>query len=485
MSPPPCLGGASRWSVQVNTHGTPAPSMNGRPWVAQATENATKHHSTRARARQARNMSPDCNSVNMVAEQSDDHRRRGDMQIFVKTLTERASTVSVRAVVIEISVDAERRQTMWRTLTIVMLAWLCEHWRESVSENPTRAIDEWVDSWLIVRVESCDRSVIQFPGPIEARSVAQVWQSPVLRFSWLERLARRSSHKARLTELNTNDDEIGQRPSRSSRGGADYELWNVLDECVVCRKTEFRPDNGEVVETMRVQRDATNGSDHFGHFLLIWSQRDFKSWTQLLPCGREGVHESSTVLSKRRFDRSDCTGRVQMTGSPRLSRSTWRVDGVTFRRRLVTVELKALMNMSWPCARCVVVCVRDVVLVEEGHDVERVTETMRVSTWAVVKLTRKTVESASDIVGYGMVTRCHQHCGGAADSAHRQSSGHPGLRGRWWFVFSWEACVFPKPVTSELSWFHGLNSNCFEVSHHFQEVSRMLDETRAKWPWRK
>ena len=32
-------------------------------------------------------------------------------------------------------------------------------------------------------------------------------------------------------------------------------------------------------------------------------------------------------------------------------------------------------------------------------------------------------ESASDVVGYGMVTRCHQHCGSATDSVHRQSSG--------------------------------------------------------------
>ena len=32
-----------------------------------------------------------------------------------------------------------------------------------------------------------------------------------------------------------------------------------------------------------------------------------------------------------------------------------------------------------------------------------------------MKLARKTDESASDVVGYGMVTRCHQHCGGATD----------------------------------------------------------------------
>ena len=50
--------------------------------------------------------------------------------------------------------------------------------------------------------------------------------------------------------------------------------------------------------------------------------------------------------------------------------------------------------------------VRDerVTSVEEGHDVERITETMRVSTCAVVKLARKAVESASDAVGYGIVT---------------------------------------------------------------------------------
>ena len=74
------------------------------------------------------------------------------------------------------------------------------------------------------------------------------------------------------------------------------------------------------------------------------------------------------MLSKRRFDRSDCTGLVQMRGSPRVSGSTWRVDGVTFRGRLVTVELKALMNVS--CVAYVAVCaMRGVTSVEEGDDV--------------------------------------------------------------------------------------------------------------------
>ena len=40
------------------------------------------------------------------------------------------------------------------------------------------------------------------------------------------------------------------------------------------QENRVRPDSGEV-------RDATDGSDHPGHFLLVWSQRSksFKSWT--------------------------------------------------------------------------------------------------------------------------------------------------------------------------------------------------------------
>ena len=32
-----------------------------------------------------------------------------------------------------------------------------------------------------------------------------------------------------------------------------------------------------------------------------------------------------------------------------------------------------------------------------------------------MKLARKTDESASDVVGCGMVTQCHRYCGGATD----------------------------------------------------------------------
>ena len=50
---------------------------------------------------------------------------------------------------------------------------------------------------------------------------------------------------------------------------------------------------------------------------------------------------------------------------------------------------------------------REVTSLEEGHDVERVTETMRVSTLAVVKLARKTVESASEVINNVEVPQIH------------------------------------------------------------------------------
>ena len=47
-------------------------------------------------------------------------------------------------------------------------------------------------------------------------------------------------------------------------------------------------------------------------------------------------------------------------------------------------------------------------------------------------------------------------CGGAADKVRRQSSGHPSCA--WEMVISVltrGVCVIRKPVTSDLSWFHG------------------------------
>ena len=67
-------------------------------------------------------------------------------------------------------------------------------------------------------------------------------------------------------------------------------------------------------------------------FLVVMVSKSFQE------LDNKCVHESSTMPSKRRSDRSDCTGLVQRTGSPRVSRSTWRVDGVA---------LKALMSVSW------------------------------------------------------------------------------------------------------------------------------------------
>ena len=37
--------------------------------------------------------------------------------------------------------------------------------------------------------------------------------------------------------------------------------------------------------------------------------------------------------------------------------------------------------------------------------------------------------------------RCHQYCGGAADSVHRQSSGYPGCAREMMVLILWEACV--------------------------------------------
>ena len=59
----------------------------------------------------------------------------------------------------------------------------------------------------------------------------------------------------------------------------------------------------------------------------------------------------------------------------------------------------AQWNVSGPCARCVVVCVREVASVEEGHDVEHVTEMRQCDTMsATVKLARETDEITSATV---------------------------------------------------------------------------------------
>ena len=79
-----------------------------------------------------------------------------------------------------------------------------------------------------------------------------------------------------------------------------------------------------------------------------------------------------------------------------------------------------------------------------------------------MKYAKKIDESASDVVGCGLVTGCHQCCGGATDSVHRQSGGHSCCawkmvtRSRYVFLedgdfCSRDVCVFLKPLTSGLS----------------------------------
>ena len=84
-----------------------------------------------------------------------------------------------------------------------------------------RELSMWKGSWLNVRVgESSDRSVVQFSVLIEARSVCPGMTVTYAQIQLAGQVTERSSHKARLTELNTSDDEIAETPSRSSRGGA-------------------------------------------------------------------------------------------------------------------------------------------------------------------------------------------------------------------------------------------------------------------------
>ena len=47
-----------------------------------------------------------------------------------------------------------------------------------------------------------------------------------------------------------------------------------------------------------------------------------------------------------------------------------------------------------------------------------------------MKLARKSDESASDVVGHGMVSRCHPHCGGATDQFIDRVVDIPVVRGR-------------------------------------------------------
>ena len=112
----------------------------------------------------------------------------------------------------------------------------------------------------------------------------------MLRISWLERLPR--DHHTKL--VHTSDDEIGEGPSRSSRGGADYDLYGFL------QGNRVRHDNVEMLPMMCVQRDVTDGSDHPGPFPADMVSKSFQELNNF-------VHESSTMLSKCRFDIADGT----------------------------------------------------------------------------------------------------------------------------------------------------------------------------------
>ena len=115
MCPPPCLGGASRWWVQVNAHGTPAPSMNGRPWVAQATECRQAPQSTRKCT-----TCPEREPTLFQCQHGSGAKLRPQ-----KVSSEETSD----------TVDSTKAMILVKEDCVV-------DWRQDVSENPMRAIDE-------------------------------------------------------------------------------------------------------------------------------------------------------------------------------------------------------------------------------------------------------------------------------------------------------------------------------------------------------
>ena len=88
-------------------------------------------------------------------------------------------------------------------------------------------------SWLNVRVgESRDRSVIQFPDTDRGKERCPGMTVTYTQIQLAAKITERSSHKTRLTELNTDDDEISERPSRSSHS----RLKNLCITTSACLK---------------------------------------------------------------------------------------------------------------------------------------------------------------------------------------------------------------------------------------------------------
>ena len=106
---------------------------------------------------------------------------------------------------------------------------------------------------------------------------------------------------------------------------------------------------------------------------------------------------------------------------------------------------KALRTVSWRCAPCVVVCaMREVISVEEGHDVEHVTEMREFDmTSASVKLAR---EMSSTL------WRCHRF------STSTELWRIPDVFLKMVFlIFTRGFCVFLKLATFVLCWVPSMN----------------------------
>ena len=58
----------------------------------------------------------------------------------------------------------------------------------------------------------------------------------------------------------------------------------------------------------------------------------------------------------------------------------------------------------------------------------------------------------------------------------------PVVRGKWRLLLSREACVFLKPVTSELSWFMDESTAVILKEKLALKSLDVVDETCATWP---
>ena len=91
-------------------------------------------------------------------------------------------------------------------------------------------------------------------------------------------------------------------------------------------------------------------------------------------------------------------------------------------------------------------------------------------------------ESASDVVGYGTVTRCHQHCGCATDQCIDRVVDSPVVRGRWCFLFLPRGLFVPEACHVGIERIESMDGSTTVILREKLALKTLdvLDETRAK-----